>query len=317
MTFHPAPARNLIITITGKLMHEPGPWGSNRPVRRSANVNFIARESPTGIVPGQIFPLGTGMTDGDGNFSVRGDTTGIPNNVAEIEEALSLEYIPDGTTEEKTLDAVRWGAFSIHEAGTIRLNWQPPERAVAEVNGKGFEDINGFANQLAQELMDAQPKPYSARNTKIVLLREPSEADEYTRAQNLFKDLNQIEIHQDFPTRLIKELERIPMLRTNMKTESDAILNYLFKISVFQQYQFERGPMLETLVKAIGKSLGWIISEAVSDPVPDMAAACGLIYIAGRMAKDKGKMSSLLFGKRAFEWATFHYIKTVQMNVGR
>lgn len=315
MTFHPAPPRTQTITITGKLMHASGPLGTNRPVRRSATIYFIARDLPF-TMPGQQFALGATVTDGDGNFTLLGEASGIPPNVATVEDFIEVQNIPGEERQQIVLDGLRWGTPSTQDVGTFRLKWRPPEKALAEVNGRWLEDTRRFANQLAEALMRAQPKPYSALSTKIILLREAAEKEDYTRAQTLFRNLVQLEIHQDFPVRLVKEVNNIPMLRSNLKTTNDALLHYLHKISVFEVNQFERGTMLEMLIKAIGRSLGWRIDEAVSDPIPDAAAACALIYIAGRMAKDKGKMSSLVYGERRVEWSVGYNVKTVEISVG-
>lgn len=318
MVFHPTPPASQSVTISGTLFHDPGPWGTNRSLRRSAVVNFFVREPPVGLMPGAEHGLGFALVDGDGKFSIHVLAMSIPAGVTDIEEFVRIQYLPTGETQDITLDGVPWGFGSTEmDLGKLRFSWVPPERALAEVNGKWFDDIKSFANQLANALMDAQPKPYSARTTKIVLLWEPMESDDYTRAQHSFKDLVQLEIHKDYPVRLVKEVENIPMLRTKMKTTSDALLNYLFKISVLQQYQIERGNTLDKLIRAITGSLGWRIDQAVFDPIPDMAAACGLIYIAGRMAKDAGKMSQLTYGKRPVSWATLSGINTIEMSVGR
>lgn len=315
MTFRPDPPRSQSVTVSGTLFHASGPWGTNRPMRRTAAVNFLVREPPVGLAPGNEHQLGGTSIDGDGNFSIGALAMFIPPNVTSIEEFLRIEYFPTGDTQDITLEGVPWGFGTSQTVGPFRFNWMPPGQ-LAQIDGRLFEDTRGFADQLARLLMDAQPKPYSARTGRIVLQWEPREREDYTRAQNLFKDLRQLEIHQDFPVRLVKEVEGIPILRTNMKTTSDALLNYLFKISKFQPHQIERGTMLATLIKAIAKSLKWIVEDPVSDPMPDMAAASGLIYIAGRMAKDQGKMSSLNYGTRPVSWAVSG-INTVEMSVGR
>jgi hypothetical protein len=318
MTFHPGPPRSQSISISGTLLYEPGSWGANRPLRRSAVVNFLVREPPAGLLAGPEHPLSTTIVDGDGKFSIDAPAMSIPAGVTSIEEFLRIQYLPTLETKEITLENVRWGFGVSQDVGSFRFNWTPPEPVVAEVNGRWFDDPKGLAGNLAELLMDAQPKPYSARTSNIVLLREPSEADEYTRAQLFFQDLAiDAQVHQDFADRLYKELEMIPMLRTRMKTISDAMLNYLFKIAAFQQYQFERGKTLEFMIKAIGKSLGWIIDEAVYDPMPDAAAVCALIYTAGRMAKDKAWVKTVNLGRRPVTWATLPGIKTVEVSVGR
>ena len=320
MTFHPDPPRSQSLTIEGKLFHEPGEWGANRPLRRSAIVTLMIREPSVGLSPGPEHMLDYDITDGDGAFSISvGAMMTIPATVTSMEEFLRIEYIPTGEKQDITLEGVAWGfSMASQTVGPFRFNWVPAERTLAEVNGRWFDDPQGLAGNLANLLMDAQPKPYSARTSSIVLLREPSKTDEYTRAQQFFKDLTiDREIHQDFPVRVYHEVEKIPVLRTNMKNISNGILNQLFKISVFRRSQFERGKMLDMLIRAIGKSLGWIIDEAVEDALPDAAAACVLLYTAGRMAKDSAGVRTLNFGTRPVRWANTWGLKTVEISVGR
>ena len=319
MTFHPTPPASQTVTVTGTLFHDPGSWGTDRALRRSAIVSLFVREPPTG--PGQSVehPLGFQIVDGGGKFSIDASGMSIPSTAIDIEEFLRVQYLPTGDIQEITLDNVPWGfGAPTMDLGKLRFNWTPPEPVLAEVDGKWFDDTKSLADRLANALMDAQPKPYSARTNKIVLLWEPTESDDYTRVQNSFKSLQQIDIHRDFPDRLVQEVEKIPQLRTKMtKWISDALLNYLFKISTLRQYQIERGNTLDKLIRAINSALGWRIDQAVFDPMPDMAASCALIYIAGRMAKDQGSMSQLRYVTRSVSWATLNGINTIEMSVGR
>jgi hypothetical protein len=319
MTFHPSPPASQSIRITGQLFHERGPWGTRRPLRRSAGIGFKVREPGVGIQSGNVHPLGFDLVDGDGRFSIDASAMSIPGTATSIEEFIEIQYLPTEEIRTITLENVAWGFGSpTQEFGPFTFNWVPPERAVAEVNGRWFEDPQRLANNLAELLMDANPKPYSARTANIVLLWEPTDTDKFTRAQSFFSDLTiDREVHKDFPVRIREEFEKIPMLRTNMKTLSDAILNYLFKISSLQQHQFERGTLLETLVRAIGRSLGWLIDQAVFDPMTDAAAVCALLYTAGRMAKDKANITAINFGIRPVSWATLTGINTVEVTIGR
>lgn len=319
MTFHPPPPASQSITINGTLLHNSGPWGTDRPLRRTAIVSFFAREPGVGLMPGNEHLLRAGGINGDGNFSIDASAMSIPGTATMIEEFLRVEYLPTGDIQEFILENVAWGFGAPSQTfGPFRSNWMPPERALAEVNGRWCESPKEVANQLANALMDANPKPYSARKTQLLLLWEPREGQDYTRTQEFYKHLNQADLFSDFPVKLYGELEKTPMFRTKMKNIPDAMLNYLFKIAAFQQWQIERGKNLETLIKALGKGFRWLIQEdIVSDPMPDMAAACGLIYIAGRMAKDNGRMSALNYGERSVSWASPVGIKTVEMSIGR
>lgn len=317
MVFQPVPPRDQNVRITGRLSYVQGPLGLNRPVRQSAGVAFVVRDRT-----GKMHPLGWNLTEDDGRFEVFAEAQVIPANVTEIECLLLLDYDPTDEKAEVPLDRVDWGSGTTQSVGNLSFNWQPPEKAFAEVNNKPFEDVRNLAGNLAQLLWDVSPRTTSFSNVKITLLREPSVAVEFTRAQQFFKDLRQHEIHLDFPERLIKEIEQIPMFRsakktpTAVKTIHDDLRNYLHKISMLQLYQFERGPMMEMLVKATGKALGWIISDPDSDAMPDAAAISTLIYIAGRMAKDGGRMKNLTFGSRPIPHSQ-REVKTVEMSVSR
>ena len=286
-------------------------------MRRSARVNLLVRERPVGIAPGVEHPLDSAVVDGDGSFVISGSGMTI-SALGDIEEFLRIEYLPGQETEEITLENVTWVfSFVPQNVGPFTFQWAPPERVLAEVDGKWLDSVRDLADNLANLLMDAQPKPYSARNSKIVLLWEPTENNSFTRAQNFFRDLRESEGHEDFPDLVYEKLEKIPQLRTKMKKISDAILNYLFKISMLQQHQFERGMLLDTVIRALAAALKRTVDFPVVDPMPDAAAVCALLYTAGRMAKDQGKMTAANFGQRSVSWAPLSGIKTVEISVGR
>jgi hypothetical protein len=261
--------------------------------------------------------LDSTVTNGDGEFSIFATAQGIPQSATEVEDFIEIHYLPDGNTETIVLDDLPWGQSTMKDLGSFTFQWTPGEPNVGEIDGRGYDSVQSFANQLAEVLSLAQPKPYSARSSNIVLLREASQFKEFTQAQDLTSEVNKPARSKEYAENLHKRLENTPVLRTRMKYAHDAHLNYLYKIAAMQSYQFERGTFLKDLVLVIGRSLGLIIEGPVSDPIPDAAACALMIYIAGRMAKDGGKVTSLKFGKRAFSWTTAHDVKTVEVTVGR
>lgn len=318
MAFQPAPPAGKDVTITGRISYIQGVLGLDRPARNSVNVNFLARDR-TGAEHG----LGTDTTAEDGTFKVFAESQFLPAHVTEIECLLRLQYAHSGTEAEIPLDPVNWGTGTTQSVGNHSFNWGPPEGAFAEVNGKPIEDVRVLADHLAMLLWDVSPRATSYSKVNIVLLRDPTPSADYTRAQQLFESLKQHELRKDFPELLIKHMESIPEFRspkgppTAIKTPShDLLRNYLHRMSKFQLYQFEKGPMMRLLLDAAARSFHWIAMDPDRDAMPDAAAFAVLIYIAGRMSKDGGRMKDHTYGSRPLSWSQ-RQIKTVEMTVSR
>jgi len=157
MTFHARPAEQFA-SIKAVLFHPAGPWGSRHPMRYSAIVYFLVREPVTGGTPGREHLL-SWMPIGDyGQVSLTGDLSTVPATATTIEEFIRFKYRPTGEIEERNLENIIWrsSADLEQDVGDFITKWPPPERTLAEVNGRRFYSIPTFAKALYSLLADAQ-----------------------------------------------------------------------------------------------------------------------------------------------------------------
>lgn len=263
--------------INGQVIYKPGPWGLRRPVR-TATVNVKTNAGNPNPHAAPHILLGFVDTSPKGEFSIW------------VPRARGTHYleIVEFHTDETVLLPVDFN--STFPSYVFPFAPQLPD--LARVNGQGFVFIQDLAGTLCR-IIQAPTYPIP-----LTLLREsnngePDDRYEYTRAQEMFRIVDS-GLPPDFPEQLVKELNFVPGLSTIARTTEDALVASLRRISTLDIRELERGQLPKDLLNAIAAALQVTLPlNPVEDLLPDVAAACVFLFVAGLMARDRAKATAV------------------------
>lgn len=302
----PAPTPQSV-TITSQVIYMKGPWGNSKPLRTFGMVDVKARHLHTSL--GRyttIEDLGSALLDGEGKFTLT--TSPLPLTTDDIFLVITENYtnnefvfqlLDPKAPQMNRIDRNRVGKqYVSNDVGNdpsvfryrIRVPWPPPRAEIAYVNSTRFSDTQKFARRLS----DLLAKP-SYPTTMSIVTESASgyPGGDYTPAFNLFDPFVKGTVPQDFVTRLVGEFKNVANLApASSKSPAEAIRWVLDRFVTMNINYLESTKVLNQLLGAIATALNQIVlSTMVDDVATDAAAACGVLFAAGLMARDRAKVT--------------------------
>lgn len=276
----PTPRRRPPLTIEGRLIYAPGPWGIKRGVRR-VTVELRARDKR---FPGVTSGYAEAVTDDDGKFRIV-THAGIDPNEHKLHLHIRPHYSPpfdhDIEREVSVNDPMPQQLF------TLTVTFKPPLPDLARLNGQSFPDTKSWAQALCRILQ----KP--SYPVVITLMREAVDVTYRTYAEQLFAGLSPGSLPADFAARVRRELANVPWMSVSGSSDAAALEVMLTRLAFVSADELHNGKLLPGLIKGLGAALNaYVTAFPVNDPTTDMAAACTLLLIAGLLAKDGAKTTA-------------------------
>lgn len=262
-------------TFEGRVIHQPGPWGSAHPLRNVGKVTIWLMSST------QPMLFGNTTTNQNGWFKVTANLPAIPalDLYVQVDDPCRAEtHMHHVTRPPRPNSSVLLPDF----VGEIEVPWEPDDAQMANVNIFNVKETQ----RLARILCDLLKSPYYPIH--ITLFRESVDGtgQDYTPAQKLLIPLKAP--RNDFLSRLVGDI-RDEVVSAKSETVNDLAVEILYRLSLVDIKVLEEGRLLNRLLAAIQRAVGTnSYSESLmEDAVHDMAAACVVLFLAGLMHKDK------------------------------
>jgi hypothetical protein len=265
--------------IKGRVLFDPGPWGTSRPLRHSgvATVFLMDKNGP-------IFSA-SGNVDIYGRFLITFALPAMPSTdfYIEIENTCSGEK-----HMHHVLRPPKPGSFIISpdDVGDISVPWEPPDAELVHVNSRPFKDTRQFAKKLAA-LYRSPDYPIN-----ISLERESIDGTgkDYTPAQKLIIPL--MAPREGFFKHLVEDVQD-ELVSTKSGNLSGVVGEILDRFGTVDIAALEKGVFLNRLLAEIQRAFATnsYTEKMMEEPAHDMAAACTVLFAGALMKKDKAKVS--------------------------
>ncbi len=265
----------LPVTISGRVIHQPGPWGSKRPLRNVGEVEIFLQNNT------QSIPFGKATTNQGGWFNITANPQSFPAT------SMFIQVVDPCKVIMHSLQILRppkqnASVFSPDDIGDITVPWEPADAQLADVNIFFLKDTQ----TLARRLCDILKSPYYPIH--ITLFRESvtGTGQDYTPAQRLLIPLKSP--RSGFVKHLVEDIQD-EVVSTKSNKTSDVIVEVLERFSRVTIKVLEESSLLNQLLAAIQRALGTssYSENLMVDAAHDMAAACVILFLAGLIQKDK------------------------------
>lgn len=277
----------LPITIRGRVLHQPGPWGSKRPLRNVGQVEVFLQNSTLSS------SLGMATTDQDGWFNITGNppSFSVTNMFIQVVDPCKVimhsQLIPRPPNTNASI-------LPIDDLGDITVPWEPADTILARVKGIECKDTQTLARTLSSTLSILLKSP---RNPFWIALRRESvdgTGNDYTPAQRLLISLKAP--RSGFLKRLVEDIQD-EVVSTKSNNISDMVVEILQRLSMWDIKVLETGSRLNRLLAAIQRAINSpSYSESMMvDPAHDMAAACVFLFLAFLIEKRKVQPNIMFF----------------------
>lgn len=311
------------VTITSQVIYRKGPWGNGRPLRTFGMVAVKARHLHTSL--GRfttIEDLGDALLDGDGKFTL---TITPPLTTDDIFLVVTENYtnnefvfqlMDPKAPQMNRIDRTRVGKqFVGNDWHRIRVDWPPPRTDFAYVNATKFSDTQKLARMLSDLLINP------SYPTTISIAAETANGfvgGDYTTGFLLYDPFVKGTVPQDFVPRLVAELKSVMNFApASSKSSTEAMRWALDRFVTMNIDYLESTKVLDQLLRAIAKALNQtVLSTMVDDVAPDAAAACGLLFVAGLMARDRAKVT-VSYGSVNYAEMQMRHFNAVHVSITR
>src|SRR5262245_37077119 len=204
-------------TIVGRILHQPGPWGSRRPLRNVGQV-FLSLSTNT-----QSVPFGSAYTDEGGQFTITGNLQPFPASgmyiqvVDVCQSIMHNQPIPRPPRPDSS-------PLSPDNLGDITVPWEPADAQLATLNTFFLKDTQTLARRLCELLRS----PYYPIH--ITLRRESVDGtgQDYTVAQRMLIPLKVP--RSRVLTRIVEDIQD-EVMSTQSNKLNEAIIEILQRLA--------------------------------------------------------------------------------------
>jgi len=262
-------------TITGRVLHQPGHWGSKRPLRNIGRITAWTYDNA------QSFPFGVAFTNQEGWFSI---TANLPASRV-IGMWIQVEDLCGTETYMHQIPRPPQPNSSIlfpDNVGNIIAPWEPADAGLANLDIFFLKNYQSLARRLCERLKS----PYYPMHISLWRESVDGTGQDYTPAQKLLIPLKAP--RSGFLIHLVQDIQD-EIVSTKSNTTNDAVVEILERLSMVEIKVLETSSLLNRLLAAIQRAFGThsYSENLMVDPAHDMAAACVILFLAGLMEKDK------------------------------
>jgi hypothetical protein len=269
-------------------------WGRNYPVP-STTVALRDR-----ALVGSLGLLGSVTTETDGSFSIA-----APTNLMQTRWALRL--LNDFTGEFRIIESDKFvgvpdvvnpfsNLFNIKfDLGRMLLPWDPQLPTLARIGSRDFRHFGDLAHALATGLTGQQGAVW------LLLEFDPANPARDRDLDQMFRDLEAETTagSTGLAERIIAEVGAVMKPKPfTPQPGGDAFALALKRIAAMTSADVYRQLKGQRLGDALKKAFQWsTMPRSFYEPIPAMACACVLIYVAGHVAQGHGvsvRLSSMV-----------------------